>query len=90
MSHEHKLWLHVAIVIATWGLLFLGFRFGGLNLGKLRPWGAILGIASLGAWIVLLATESPYADFDMTFLLSFVVAVEWIAWFERRSAKRAM
>jgi hypothetical protein len=88
MSHAHKFW-SLAIVLITWGLLFLAFRMGGLTLEKLRPWGALLCLASLGAWIVLFAMDNPYADFDMAFLLSFAVAVEWIAWFERRSRKPA-
>ena len=86
MHHAHKLWI-LATILITWGLLFLTFRLGGLTLERLRPWGALLVLACLGAWIVLLAMDDPRADFVMAFALSLNVAVEWIAWLERRSAK---
>ena len=86
MIDERTVWLLVVIAI-TAGVLFAGFRFGGLTLDKFRPWGAFVAVVGLGGWILLKAMKSPYADFDMAFLLSFVVTVEWIAWFERRLHK---
>jgi hypothetical protein len=86
MIDERTVWLLVVIAI-TAGVLFAGSRFGGLTLDKFRPWGAFIAVAGLGAWVALKATRSPHADFIMAFLLSFVVTVEWIAWFERRSQK---
>jgi hypothetical protein len=88
MSYTAKV-LILSIPLPTWGALFLAFRFGGLTLDKLRPWGALLAFGSLGAWIVLVALDSPYAHAAMSFLLSFVVGVEWIAWFERRSKRQS-
>jgi hypothetical protein len=67
----------------------LGVRFGGLTLEKLRPWGNFFGVASLAAWTVLVALDSPYADLAMLLLLSFTLSVRWIDWFERRASLRS-
>ncbi len=83
----HKLWV-LAIIFITMGLLFAASRFDVLSLERLRPWGAILGVVCIVLWIVLMAIDDHRADYLSAFLLSFVVTVEWIGWFERRSAKQ--
>jgi hypothetical protein len=83
----HKLWV-LAIIFITWGLLFATFRFRVLTLERLRPWGWLLGVACIGLFIVLMAIDDPRADYLSAFMLSFFVAVEWIGWSERRSAKQ--
>jgi membrane protein implicated in regulation of membrane protease activity len=67
----------------------LGVRFGDLTVENLRPWGGVLAVASIGAWAVLFALDSPYADVVMLFLLSFALSTYWMDWSERR-AKRTI
>ena len=73
---------------AIWSVSFLGVRFGGLTVEKLRPWGLFFAVANLAVWAMLVALDSPYAGLAMGLLLSFTVSIEWVTWFERR-AKRA-
>jgi hypothetical protein len=70
--------------LATWGFLYLTFRFGGLTLPKLLPWVKFLSIAGLVAWGLLLAMDSPYADAHMGVLYALWIAVWWL---ERRRSK---
>ncbi|HET6930721.1 MAG TPA: hypothetical protein VFI45_10415 [Candidatus Acidoferrum sp.] len=62
-------------------------RFRAFTLDQLRPWGNFFAIASIAAWTILMAMDSPYEDLAMLLLLSFTVSVEWIAWHERRRKK---
>jgi hypothetical protein len=82
----HKLW-SLAILIITPGLVLVAVRFGALTPERVRPWGAFFGVICIGLWIVLIAMDDPRVDFVMAFTLSFTATIEWIAWFERRSAK---
>ena len=88
MTRTHKL-LFLLVTPATWSVLFLGVRFCGLTVEKLRPWGNFFAVACLAAWAVLVALDSPYAELAMGLLLSLLVAVHWIGWFERRARLRS-
>jgi hypothetical protein len=68
--------------LATWGFLYLTFRFGGLTLSKLLPWVKFLSIVGLVAWILLRAKDSPYTDAHMGVLYALWIAVWWL---QRRS-----
>jgi len=68
--------------LATWGFLYLAFRFGGLTLPRLLIWVKLLSIAGMVAWLVLFAMDNPYADAHMGILYALWIAV---AWLERRS-----
>jgi hypothetical protein len=85
--HAHKVW-SLAILFITPVLVVVAVRFGGLTLERMRPWGGILVIACMGLWIVLMALDDPRSDFVGSFMVSFSVTVEWIAWFDRRSAEK--
>ena len=86
MTHTHKL-LFLLVVPTIWSILFLIVRFGGLTPDKLRPWGHFFAIASMAAWIVLFALDSPFADLAMSLVFSFTLFFEWLAWFERRTTR---
>jgi hypothetical protein len=87
MGRLTRLWL-LLIAPVTWCVLFAAFRYLGLTLEKLDPWGKVFAFLCLAGWVVLKAADSPWESADMLLLLSFILGCEYIARSERRPLRQ--